>query len=133
MLTHYRHYSNHIETVQFTCRPIQSTGFYMIGLLLVNYLKLRSYPFQVLRNLSEFYLVISCQVKYKSIFVNLLRHNYPFKLQPHKMAKLTQTICELLPTDCLSVFDHFVELGFNGLRIKMYIEKLTPERSLKLF
>ena len=31
-----------------------------------------------------------------------------FKRQPHKMVKHTQTIRRLLPTNCLSVFDHFM-------------------------
>ena len=33
------------------------------------------------------------------------------------MVKHTQTIRRLLPTNCLSVFDHFVELAPNGLII----------------
>ena len=32
------------------------------------------------------------------------------------MVKQTQTICRLLPTNCLSVFDHFVGLALNRLR-----------------
>ena len=35
---------------------------------------------------------------------------------PHKMVKHTQTIHRLLPTNCLSVFDHFVGLALEGLR-----------------
>ena len=31
------------------------------------------------------------------------------------MVKHTQTICRLLPTNCLSVFDHFVGLALKGL------------------
>ena len=34
-----------------------------------------------------------------------------------KMVKHTQTICQLLPTNCLSVFDHFVGLVFKGLNL----------------
>ena len=30
------------------------------------------------------------------------------------MVKHTQTICQLLPTNCLSVFDHFKELALKG-------------------
>ena len=37
----------------------------------------------------------------------------PFKRQPHKMFKHTQTIRRLLPTNCLSVFDHFVGLALE--------------------
>ena len=36
----------------------------------------------------------------------------PFKFQPRKMVKHTQAICRLLPTNSLSVFDHFVGLSF---------------------
>ena len=40
----------------------------------------------------------------------------PFKCQPQKMIKHTQTIRWLLPTSCLSVFDHFVGLALRGLK-----------------
>ena len=36
------------------------------------------------------------------------------KRQTHKMVKHTQTICRLLSTNCLSVFDHFVGLALKG-------------------
>ena len=39
----------------------------------------------------------------------------PFKRQPHKMVKLTQTIRRLLPTNRLIVFDHSVGLALKGL------------------
>ena len=32
------------------------------------------------------------------------------------MVKHTQTIRQLLPTNCLSVFDHFVQLALKGLK-----------------
>ena len=32
------------------------------------------------------------------------------------MVKHTQAIRRVLPTNCLSVFDHFVELALKGLR-----------------
>ena len=40
----------------------------------------------------------------------------PFKCQPHRMVKHTQSVRRLLPTNCLSVFDHFVGLALTGLR-----------------
>ena len=33
------------------------------------------------------------------------------------MVKHTQTIHQLLPTNCLSVFDHFVGLALKGLNL----------------
>ena len=33
------------------------------------------------------------------------------------MVKQTQTICPLLPTNCLSVFEDFVGLGLKGLTL----------------
>ena len=39
-----------------------------------------------------------------------------FKLQPHKIDKHIQTIGRLLRTNCLSVFDHFVELVLNPIQ-----------------
>ena len=46
---------------------------------------------------------------------------YLFRHQPHKMVKHTQTICWLLPTDCLSVFDHFVGLAFKRLNVIIFV------------
>ena len=40
-----------------------------------------------------------------------------FKCKPHKMVKHTQTIRRQKPTNCLSVFDHFVGLALKGLRL----------------
>ena len=40
----------------------------------------------------------------------------PFKRQSHKMVKHTQTIRRQQPTNCLSVYDHFVKLAFRGLK-----------------
>ena len=42
----------------------------------------------------------------------------PFKRQPYKIVKHTQTICRLLATNCLSLFDYFMKLALKGL-IKM--------------
>ena len=39
-----------------------------------------------------------------------------FKRQPHKIAKHTQKINRLLPTNCLSVLNHFVGLALKGLK-----------------
>ena len=39
----------------------------------------------------------------------------PFKRQPHKIVKHTQTIRRQKPTNCLSVFGHFVRLTLKGL------------------
>ena len=44
------------------------------------------------------------------------------------MVKLTQTIRRLMPTNCLSVFDHFVELVLKELMCEIILKlKLTPE------
>ena len=52
----------------------------------------------------------------------------PFKRQPDKMVKHTQTIRRLLPTNCLSVFDHFVGLEFK--ESKMY-KTFYPQASVR--
>ena len=44
-----------------------------------------------------------------------------FKQQPHKMVKHNQTIRRLLPTNCLSLFDHFVGLALRRLTTKLSI------------
>ena len=41
----------------------------------------------------------------------------PLSANPNKMFKHTQTIRPLLPTNCLSVFDHFVGMALEGLRM----------------
>ena len=55
----------------------------------------------------------------------------PFKRQLHKMVKHTQTICGLLPmpTNYLSLFDHFVGLVIKGLITLFFFYKM----SLSLF
>ena len=40
----------------------------------------------------------------------------PLSVNPHKMVEHTQTIRWLLPTNCLSVFDHFVRLALIVLK-----------------
>ena len=40
----------------------------------------------------------------------------PFKRQPHKMVKRTQTIHQQKPTVCLNMFDHFVGLALKELK-----------------
>ena len=42
--------------------------------------------------------------------------NLPFKGQPRKMVKHTQTIHRQQPTNCLSVFNHFVGLALKRLK-----------------
>ena len=47
----------------------------------------------------------------------LLFFTYLFKRLAHKMAKHTQTIGRLKPTNYLSVIEHFVRLVLKGLKI----------------
>ena len=53
----------------------------------------------------------------------------PLSAQPHKMIKHTQTIRRLLPTNCLSVFDHFAGLALKGLKVDRALD--TPLNSPK--
>ena len=46
---------------------------------------------------------------------NILIPDEQFKRQPHKIVKHTQKIPRLLPTNCSSVFDHFVGLVLKGI------------------
>ena len=39
------------------------------------------------------------------------------KCQSHTMVKHTETICRLLPTNYLSVLDHFLGLALKGLKV----------------
>ena len=55
---------------------------------------------------------------------------WPFKRQAHKVVKHTQTIRRLLPTSCLSVFDHFVGLALKGFSDQGWQLKRLSESSL---
>ena len=60
---------------------------------------------------------MKCKIVAPSIWFQN-RQCYPIltlKRQPYKMVKHTQKICRLLPTNCLSVFDHFAGLTLKGL------------------
>ena len=64
------------------------------------------------------------EVTFNQLIYSILKisHLQPFKHQLHKMVKHTQTICWLLPTNCLSVYDHFVGWPFCEVdpdRVKM--------------
>ena len=50
----------------------------------------------------------------------------PSKSQPHKMVKHTQTIRRLMPTNCLSVFDHFVGLALKGFTKAQWLTCFVP-------
>ena len=61
------------------------------------------------------------KVKAEYLFLGTKTNNQktlsPFKHQPQKLVKHTQTVRWLLPTNCLSVFDYFVGLAFQGLNL----------------
>ena len=48
-------------------------------------------------------------------YSRILDQSYPFKRQTHKIVKHTQPTGPQGPTNCLSVFDHFVGLTLKGL------------------
>ena len=48
----------------------------------------------------------------------MLDYIYLFKRQSHNMVKQTKAIRRLLPTNFLSVFDHFVGLALKGLTLE---------------
>ena len=52
----------------------------------------------------------------------------PFKIKPHKMVKHTQKICRQQSTNCLNVFDSFVELALKGLKTTFIYELLMTSR-----
>ena len=55
---------------------------------------------------------------------------WPFKHQPRKMVKHTQTIRQQKPTNCLRVFDQFVGLALKGLNCQKKL-KIILIRILK--
>ena len=58
--------------------------------------------------------------QYEHQIFQSLRFTYdkPFRRQPHKMVEHTQEIRQLLPTNCLSVFAHFVGLALKDVKIR---------------
>ena len=61
-------------------------------------------------------ILLRCYCKGDWFSCLLLLDIFPFKRQSQKMVKHTQTIRRQQPTNCLSVFDHFVGLALNGLK-----------------
>ena len=59
---------------------------------------------------SEYILSYFCFVMLMCIKFNYL------SAIPNKMVKHTQAICRQKPTNCLSVFDHFMGLALKGLK-----------------
>ena len=49
---------------------------------------------------------------------SFLYYNQSFKCQPYKLIKRPQIFLRPLPTNCLSRFDHFVELALRELKLK---------------
>ena len=49
------------------------------------------------------------------LYDNGLRHER-VQRQTYEMVKHTQTIRQVFPNNCLSVFDHFVRLALKGLK-----------------
>ena len=70
--------------------------------------------FSLLR-FSEKVILISEVIK--SVTAIFTHHALSEHHQPHKMVKHTQAIRRLFSTNCLSVFDHFVRLALNWLRL----------------
>ena len=58
---------------------------------------------------------IRCVQNRKTAFQTDRKYPLPFKRQPHKIAKYTQTIRRQKPINCLSVFNHFVGMALKGL------------------
>ena len=59
--------------------------------------------------------ILCYQLEMRHLVKKKLLGNYPLKHQSHKMIKQTQTIRWQQPTNCLSVFEHFVKLALKGL------------------
>ena len=60
----------------------------------------------------------------------------PLGAKPHKMVKHTQTICPQQPTNCFSVFDHFVGLALKGLKcntVAKEVDVLQPFHVTRVF
>ena len=49
----------------------------------------------------------------------------PLNANPEKWSNTLKQIVGNLPTICLSVFDHFMNLALKGLKIAKYVESIT--------
>ena len=69
---------------------------------------------------NEFKYVFNCKILRGRRQISL---KLTLEAPVQKMVKLTQAIRRLLPTNCLSVFDHFVGLALKGLSelINLYL------------
>ena len=57
----------------------------------------------------------------------------PLNVNNHKMVKHTQRIRRLLPTNCLSVFDHFVGLALKELTKRVAEIKREPLQYIYIY
>ena len=57
-------------------------------------------------------VITNCDVYYKMRRYSVC---YPFKRQPGKWSNTLKQFVGNLPTSCLSVFDHFMNLALKGL------------------
>ena len=57
------------------------------------------------------------------------KNSWPFKRQSHKMVKHAQTIRQLLPANCLSVFDHFVWFALKELTALSFFSIIISVKS----
>ena len=67
---------------------------------------------------SQVYVAVFLDLSQSSCVLN------PFKHQLYKMIKHTQINCRLLPTNCLSVFDHFLGLAQQQGHCEKNIKKI---------
>ena len=75
----------------------------------------------VLNNFAKFWgKQLSQRLFFNKVAGLSLQCYYPFKRQSHKIVKHTQTILRQQPTNCLSVFEHFVNLALKGLKKRLW-------------
>ena len=78
-------------------------------------------PLGVIAKVSIVYTWVSFKVCLCCVTVSL--HNWPYYSEPCNMVRHTETICRVLPTNCLSVVDHFLGLALEGWT---YLRSLRP-------
>ena len=66
--------------------------------------------FMVLYDMAKYLIILT-----SFFLVGKMKMFLTLKDQHHKLVKHTKTICRQQPTNCLNVFDHFVELALKGL------------------
>ena len=67
------------------------------------------------------------------LFLNLCNFINPLSANPTKWSNILKRFVANFPTNCLSVFDHFVKLALNGLKGLYAYTSVFKKPKMKVF